>query len=50
MAKLTETVNFRLTAEEKELWLLHCEQMSRTQNDVFREYLRGLAQKLLKQK
>ncbi|MBW4475436.1 MAG: hypothetical protein KME54_00840 [Tolypothrix brevis GSE-NOS-MK-07-07A] len=48
MAQLTETVNFRLTLEEKELWLTYCTSVSRTQNDVFREYLRNLAQKLPK--
>lgn len=48
MAKLTETVNFRLTPEEKEIWLQYCEATARTQNDVFRDYLRTLAKKLLK--
>ncbi len=49
MAKLTETVNFRLTPEEKEVWLKYCDMVTRTQNDVFRDYLRTLAKKLSKQ-
>lgn len=48
MTKLTETVNFRLTAEEKEVWLQYCKTTARTQNDVFRGYLRTLAKKLSK--
>ena len=48
MAKLTESVNFRLTPEEKQVWLQYCEMTSRTQNDVFRDYLRTLAKKMSK--
>lgn len=48
MTKLTETVNFRLTLEEKEVWLKYCDTVARTQNDVFRDYLRTLAKKLSK--
>lgn len=48
MAKLTENVNFRLTPEEKEVWLTYCNTVARTQNDVFRDYLRTLAKKLSK--
>jgi hypothetical protein len=48
MTKLTETVNFRLTPEEKEIWLKYCELVARTQNDVFRDYVRTLAKKLSK--
>ena len=45
MAKLTETVNFRITPEEKKVWLDYSEMTARTQNDVFRDYLRTLAKK-----
>jgi hypothetical protein len=48
MAKLTENVNFRLTPEEKEVWVRYCEMTARTQNDVFRDYLRTLAKKMSK--
>jgi hypothetical protein len=48
MAKLTETVNFRLTPEEKAVWLEYCNHSARSQNDVFRDYLRTLAKKLSK--
>ena len=48
MAKLTEVVNFRLTSEEKDVWLNYCEMTARTQNDVFREYVRTLAKKISK--
>jgi TRAP-type C4-dicarboxylate transport system substrate-binding protein len=48
MAKLTESVNFRLTPEEKQIWLQYCDMTARTQNDVFRDYLRTLAKKLSK--
>jgi hypothetical protein len=48
MAKLTETVTFRLTPEEKEVWLKYCNETARSQNDVFRAYLRTLARKLSK--
>lgn len=48
MAKLTENVNFRLTKDEKEVWLQYCEMTARTQNDVFRDYLRDLAKKMSK--
>lgn len=48
MAKLTESVNFRLTPEEKQVWLQYCEMTARTQNDVFRDYLRTLAKKMSK--
>jgi|GEM_PF-2604729 len=48
MAKLTECVNFRLTPEEKQVWLQYCDMTARTQNDVFRDYLRVLAKKMSK--
>ena len=48
MAKLTSTVTFRLTKEEKETWVKYCELEARTQNDVFREYLRSIKRKLSK--
>jgi hypothetical protein len=48
MAKLTESVNFRLTPEEKQVWLQYCETTARTQNDVFRDHLRTLAKKMSK--
>ena len=48
MGKLTETVNFRLTPEEKRIWLEYCDMSARTQNDVFRDYLRVLAKKMSK--
>ena len=48
MAKLTECVNFRLTPEEKEVWLNYCNMTARTQNDVFRDYIRTLAKKMSK--
>jgi hypothetical protein len=48
MAKLTESVNFRLTPEEKQVWLQYCDMTARTQNDVFRDYLRTLAKKMSK--
>lgn len=48
MAKLTESVNFRLTPEEKQVWLQYCEMTARTQNDVFRDYLRTLAKRMSK--
>lgn len=48
MAKLTDSVNFRLTPEEKQVWLQYCEMIARTQNDVFRDYLRTLAKKMSK--
>jgi hypothetical protein len=48
MTKLTESVNFRLTPEEKQVWLQYCEITARTQNDVFRDYLRTLAKKMSK--
>jgi hypothetical protein len=46
MAKLNDSVNFRITPEEKEVWLNYYKMTSRTQNDVFRDYLRTLAKKL----
>lgn len=49
MAKLTENVNSRLTREEKEVWLQYCEMTARTQNDVFRDYLRTLGKKMSKE-
>ena len=48
MAKLTDSVNFRLTPEEKQVWLRYCDMTSRTQNDVFRDYIRVLAKKMSK--
>lgn len=48
MGKLTETVNFRLTPEEKAIWLEYCDRSARSQNDVFRDYLLTLAKKLSK--
>ncbi|NES21425.1 MAG: hypothetical protein F6K41_21475 [Symploca sp. SIO3E6] len=48
MAKLTDSVNFRLTSEEKQVWLQYCQMTARTQNDVFRDYLRTLAKKMSK--
>ena len=48
MAKLTSTVTFRLTKDEKETWVKYCELEARTQNDVFREYLRSIKRKLSK--
>ncbi len=48
MAKLTQCVNFRITSEEKEAWLNYCNMTARTQNDVFRDYIRTLAKKMSK--
>lgn len=48
MAKLTETVTFRLTEQEKKIWVEYCDLDSRSQNDVFREYLRSVRRKLAK--
>jgi predicted DNA-binding protein len=46
--KQTETTTFRLTPEEKEVLVKYCELTSRTQSDVFREFLRTLAKKMSK--
>jgi len=46
--KQTETTTFRLTSEEKEVLVKYCELTSRTQSDVFREFLRTLQKKLSK--
>ena len=48
MTKLTAPLTFRLTKEEKEMRVKHCELEARTQNDVFREYLRSIKRKLSK--
>lgn len=48
MTKLSAHVNFRITPEEKHIWLEYCNATARSQNDVFRAYLRILAKKLSK--
>ena len=48
MAKLTDTVTFRLTEEEKRAWLQWCELQHRSQNDEFRFYLSSIRRKLAK--
>jgi predicted DNA-binding protein len=48
IVKQTETTTFRLTPEEKEVLVKYCELTSRTQSDVFREFLRTLQKRLSK--
>lgn len=46
MGKSELTVNFRVTAEEKRILLEYCEATSRSQTEVFREFVRSLDKKL----
>ncbi|WP_414585281.1 hypothetical protein [Scytonema sp. PCC 10023] len=46
MAKLTETVTFRLTEDEKRDWMQWCESQHRSQNEEFRFYLTLIRRKL----
>ncbi len=44
-----ETVTFRITSREKSDFLTYCKLTSRTQTDVFREFVRSIQKKFLKQ-
>jgi len=48
MTNKDETVTFRITSQEKEDFLTYCNLTSRTQTDVFREFIRSIQKKLLK--
>lgn len=48
MAKLTETVTFRLSEDEKNIWMQWCELQHRSQNEEFRFYLALVRRKLAK--
>jgi hypothetical protein len=48
MAKLTDTVTFRVTEDEKRDWMQWCELQHRSQNEEFRFYLSSIRRKLAK--
>ncbi len=48
MAIRKEMMNFRITEQEKAIVHEYCELTGRTQTDVFREFVRGLEERLPK--
>lgn len=50
MAKFSDRITLRLTAEEKAVLQEYCDLTTRTQNDVLREYIRTLKKRVKKRK
>jgi predicted DNA-binding protein len=48
MVKPNTNLNLRISEEEKKILKAYCEQTSRQQSEVIREFIRSLAKKLQK--